>query len=309
MTDSATAAGRYPDFFIVGAPRCGTTFMYEYLGQHPQIFMPENKEPNYMCKDLDSGSFLDGLSFMRDEATYLRLFAPAPPGTLAGEASTWYLYSETAAGLIREKSPDAHIVIMLRDPVEMLYSLHGRRTYGGSEELGFADAIAAEEDRRAGRRIPSRARNIKALFYHDVGSYSAQVQRYLETFAADRVRVIIFEEFVKDTAAAYAETLRFLGVDPDFHPNFEVVNASASRRSQRLRQLMLTPAVVKIAKAVIPARVRPRVGPIVDALTSRESPRPPLDPALRSQLRAELRPDVLRLDSVLGRNVSGLWGY
>jgi hypothetical protein len=309
MIQTAAQASQYPDFYIVGAPRCGTTFMYEYLRQHPQIFMPDNKEPNFMCKDLDSGSYLDSLSFMRDEAAYIRLFAGAPAGSLRGEASTWYLYSETAAGLIKAMNPDSRVIIMLRDPVEMLYSLHGRRVYGGSEDLPFVDALEAEQDRRNGRRIPHRARNIKALFYREVGSYSRQVQRYLDTFPADRVHVVIFEEFRRDPAAAYAETLRFLGVDPDFHPQFAVVNASASRRSQRLRQLMLSPTVVRVARAVIPARVRPRVGPIVDALTSKETPRPPLDPTVRNQLQAELRPDVLKLDSVLGRDVSALWGY
>lgn len=300
----------FPDFYIVGAPRCGTTFMYEYLRQHPQIFMPDNKEPNFMCTDLDSGSYLDSVSFMRDEATYLHLFAAAPAGSVTGEASTWYLYSEAAAGRIRLQRPDARIIIMLRDPVEMLYSLHGRRVYGGSEDLTrFEDALAAEPDRRNGRRIPPRVRNAKALLYHDVGSYSRQVDRYFKTFPADQVRVIIFEEFRRDPAGAYAETLRFLGVRSDFHPQFEVVNASASRRSQRLRQLMLSPTLVKFGRAVIPARVRPRVGPIVDALTSKETPRPPLDPAIRARLQAELRPDVLRLNSLLGRQVSAIWGY
>lgn len=310
MSNPAGQSREFPDFYIVGAPRCGTTFMYEYLRQHPQIFMPDNKEPNFMCTDLDSGSYLDSVSFMRDEATYLRLFADAPAGSLTGEASTWYLYSEVAATRIRQKRPDARIIIMLRDPVEMLYSLHGRRVYGGSEDLTrFEDALGAEKDRRNGLRIPVRVRNAKALQYRDVGSYSRQVERYLETFPADRVRVIIFEEFRSDPAEAYADTLRFLGVSSDFHPQFEVVNASASRRSQRLRQLMLSPTAVRLGRAVIPARVRPRVGPIVDALTSKETPRQPLDPTTRDRLRAELRPDVLRLDSLLGRDVSGTWGY
>ena len=248
---------RYPDFYIVGAPRCGTTFMYEYLRQHPQIYMPDNKEPGFMCTDLDSGSYLDSVSFMRDEATYLGLFASAPPGTITGEGSTWYLYSEAAAGRIKQTNSDARAIIMLRDPVEMLYSLHGRRVYGGSEDLmRFEDALAAEADRRAGRRIPHRVRNRKALFYRDVGSYSRQVERYLTTLAPDRVHVIIFEEFTRDPAAAYLETLRFLGVDPEFRPNFEVVNASASRRSQRLRQLMLSPGLIRAARALIPVRMR-----------------------------------------------------
>jgi Sulfotransferase family len=144
MIQTAAQASQYPDFYIVGAPRCGTTFMYEYLRQHPQIFMPDNKEPNFMCKDLDSGSYLDSLSFMRDEAAYIRLFAGAPAGSLRGEASTWYLYSETAAGLIKAMNPDSRVIIMLRDPVEMLYSLHGRRVYGGSEGLPFVDAFEGE---------------------------------------------------------------------------------------------------------------------------------------------------------------------
>jgi hypothetical protein len=311
MTLTAAAASpRYPDFYIVGAPRCGTTFMYEYLRQHPQIFMPDNKEPNFMCSDLDSGSYLDGLSFMRDDAAYRALFRDAPAGALTGEASTWYLYSESAAARIRHLRPDARIIIMLRDPVQMLYSLHGRRVYGGSEDLTeFADALDAEADRREGRRISPRARNVKALFYRDVGSYSRQVERYLDTFPAEQVRVIIFEEFIKDVATAYTDTLRFLGVDTGVHPTFEVVNAGVERRSQRLRQLMLTPIVVRLAKAVIPPRLRPRVGPIVDALTSKELHRPPLDAAVRTRLQGELRSDVRRLDAVLGRNVSAIWGY
>ena len=177
------AAPRYPDFLIVGAPRCGTTFMYRYLNEHPQIYMSPTKEPQHFATDLDSGSYLDSVSFLRDRDAYKALFAGARADQLAGEASTWHLYSQEAAANIKVANPDARIIIMLRDPVEMLYSLHGRRLYGGSEDLrSFADALDAEADRRQGRRIPPRARNVQALLYRDVGRYSEQVKRYLDLF-------------------------------------------------------------------------------------------------------------------------------
>jgi hypothetical protein len=299
---------RYPDFFIVGAPRSGTTFMFDYLGMHPRIHVPGRKEPQFFATDLDSGSYLDSLSFMRDRDEYLRLFAGAREDQLTGEASTWYLYSTAAAQNIKAAAPDARIIAMLRHPVEMLYSLHGRRLYAGSEDLpDFADALAAEDDRRAGRRIPARARNVKALLYRDVGRYGEQLQRYMDTFGQDRVRVVVFEEFVKDPAAAYRGVLQSLGIDADFQPDFRIVNAGAARRSPRLQKVLLAPPVVKVARFVIPPRLRPAVGRAWDRLTTRRERRPPLDPQVAAALRADLLPDIEHLGRLLGRDMTEVW--
>lgn len=300
--------GRYPDFLIVGAPRSGTTFMFDYLGEHPQIYNSARKEPNFFATDLDSGSYLDSLSFMRERDEYVALFAGARPDQLAGEASTWYLYSKAAASNIRSANPLARIIIMLRHPVEMLYSLHGRRLYGGSENLpDFADALAAEGDRRLGRSIPPRARNVTALFYRDVGRYSEQVERYLDTFGRDGVHIGIFDDFIRDPAAAYRSVLKFLAVDPDFKPDFRVINAGASRRSWRLQQTMLSPRIVRLARAVIPPPVRPLVGRIVDGVNSRPQERPQLDPVVAADLREELLPDIVRLGELIGRDMEAIW--
>ncbi len=302
------AKRRFPDFFIVGAPRCGTTFMYHYLRQHPSIFMPDSKEPNHFCTDLDSGSYLDSLSFLRDEDAYLSLFQDAQPHQLTGEASTWYLYSKVAAANINSANPESRAIIMLRHPVEMLYSLHGRRVYGGSEDLErFEDALAAEEDRKQGRRMPPRVRNVTALFYRDVGRYTDQVARYLDAFGKDRVHVVIFEEFRGDPAQAYRETVRFLGADEGFLPEFAVVNASSARRSWRIQQALLSPTAVKAARFVLPVRVRPYVGRAWDRINTRGERRPPLDPRVRAQLWEELRPDVRRLSELVERDLIELW--
>ena len=209
-----------PDFVIPGAPRTGTTFMHEYLDQHPSIYMSPVKEPNHFATDLDSGGYLDSLTFMRDREKYLALFAGAAADQLTGEASTWYLLSKDAAKNLKANNPATKIIAMLREPVAMLHSLHLRRIYGGSEDIkNFEQALAAEPDRREGKRIPAKARNVKALQYHDVGRYSEQLERYLDAFSPDQVHVVIFEEFRKDPAEAYRGVLKFLGVDPLIHPD------------------------------------------------------------------------------------------
>ena len=104
-----------PNFFIVGAPRCGTTFLYETLRRHPDVFMPERKEPGFFCPDLDTGSSADSVFFVRDRDAYLRLFRDGAGCRLRGEATTWYLYSQAAPRLIHAHAPGAKIIAILRD--------------------------------------------------------------------------------------------------------------------------------------------------------------------------------------------------
>ena len=298
----------HPDFLIVGAPRCGTTFMYEYLNQHPRVFMSPIKEPNHFATDLDSGNYLDSISFMRDRQRYLALFSDARPDQLTGEASTWHLYSKAAAANIKAANPAARIVIMLRDPVEMMYSLHERRMYGGSEHLRrFEDALAAEADRRVGRQVAPQARNVKGLLYRDVARYATQVERYFDTFGRERVHVIVFDDFRADPASAYRRTLEFLGLDATFQPRFEVVNPALERRNLRLHQLAMSRPVQRTARLVLRGPLGPAVGRAWNALSTRGKRRRPLDPALAARLRDELRDDVSRLSELLGRDLLALW--
>ena len=308
MAPPAVRKNNPPDFVIPGAPRSGTTFMHPYLAKHPAIYMSPIKEPNHFATDLDSGSYLDSMTFLRDRARYLALYDKARAGQLTGEASTWYLFSRDAAANLHASNPQTRAVIMLRDPVTMLHSLHLRRLYGGSEDLAsFEDALAAEDDRRAGRRIPVRARNVKSLIYRDVGRYAEQVERFLDQFGRDQVLILIFEEFRADPATAYRRTLEFLGVDPAFTPDFSVVNSGMARRSWRLQQLLLSPRVVRVARAVIPPRLRPAVGRTWDRINSRGQRPAPLDPDVARRLRADLQPDIDRLGRLIERDLSLVW--
>ncbi|HEX3220479.1 MAG TPA: sulfotransferase [Candidatus Limnocylindria bacterium] len=291
-----------PNFFIVGAPRCGTTAMYEYLRQHPDVFMPYRKEPVFF------GSDLTKRRPPMTEAEYLELFRPGASRSRRGEATVWYLYSQTAPGEIRAFSQDPRIIIMLRNPVDMMYSLHSQLFFSANEDLAdFGAAIAAEEDRRQGRRMPPRARRPEGLQYRACGRYAAHVRRYLEAFGPDAVRVIIYDDFSSDAAASYRQTLAFLGVDPSFQPDFSVVNRSKAPRSRWLQQLTYAPWFMRTT-ARLPKPVNHLIRRSLKRLNFREQPRTMLDPQLRARLTQEMAPDVAELGELLGRDLSS-WSH
>src|SRR5271165_4331492 len=144
-----SSAKQKPDVFIVGAPKCGTSAMDQYLAAHPQVFMAQ-KEMHGFGADLRFGAQF----YRRDLAAYLDEFASRKGEIRAGEASVWYLFSKQAAAEIHAFNPEARIIIMLREPAEMLYSLYSQFRFDGNEHLRtFEEALAAEDDRRAGRRM------------------------------------------------------------------------------------------------------------------------------------------------------------
>ena len=293
---------RKPDFFIVGAPKCGTTAMYAFLRQHPDIFMPEVKEPHFF------GSDLINRYGIQDETKYLALFAPATTEKRLGEGSVWYLYSQAAAREIKAYCPEARIIIMLRNPVDALYSLHSQRLRSGDETImDFREALLAEADRKRGRRIPKWTQVVQGMFYSETIRYAEQVERYFDVFGRERVRVILYDDFKQDPAEVYADTLRFLEVDPTFTPRFEVVNESRRLRSYVLRRMMKSPGLRACAKVMLPAGVRHTASHRIRRLNTAPSRAKPLDPELRAELKAQFAPEIEKLSLLLGRDLSH-WG-
>ena len=180
---------RKPNFFIVGAPRCATSAMNTYLKQHPEIFMAK-KESHFFATDLNAPHFT------KDKDKYLALFSKAGDEKRIGEASVMYLYSRQAASKIKEFCPRARIIIMLRNPVDMMYTLHRHNVYHGSENLiDFEVALNAEKERKKGLRIPKNVRLVEGLFYRELAKYTQQVKRYLDVFGQENVFVVIYDEF------------------------------------------------------------------------------------------------------------------
>lgn len=291
---------RRPDFFIVGAPKCGTTAMYRYLQQHPDIFMPVIKEPHYFATDLEA-SF-----FVQEEEAYLALFHEADSEKRVGEASTWYLYSEVAPSAIHAFDPAARIIIMLRNPADMMYSLHSHNLYVCEEDIPvFEDALAAETERKHGRRLPPKVDLVQNLYYRDAPRYAKRVRRYLDLFDPSQIHVILYDDFKEQTADVYVEVCRFLGVTTEFRPDFPVIYGNKKITKEKLHGLLMKPPdIVKRASSIVPVGLRKKGLRLLYRLTMRRAPRPEMKDSLREQLQAEFRPEVLELSAMIGRDLS-----
>ena len=289
-----------PDFFVVGVFKSGTTALYEQLRRHPQIFMPFHKEPLYFGDDLTR-------RYGRmSESDYLRLFNGAKPGQRVGEASSWYLYSTSAAKEIRAFSPDAQILVILRNPVDVMYAQHNQLIFNVIEDLpDFEAALAAEADRRAGRRLPSGPINIENLFYRHSVKFSEQLERYFATFGRDKVHVMLYDDLRRDGAQVVRGALEYLGVDPALAQTPPKANESRRVRSPLVQKLIFAP------KLLLPLAPMLRRFPFVRALRTRmlamnseATPRQPMDPQLRRQLLEEQKPEIERLGRLIGRDLS-----
>jgi hypothetical protein len=284
--------------------------MYTYLRQHPDVFMPDNKEPRFHCSDLDSGSDADAKFFIRDEAEYLALFDAAGGAKRIGEGCIFNLYSTVAAQSIRAMSPDARIISLLREPVEQMYSFHAVRRRNATEDLDFAAALDAEADRRDGRRLPKLARNLKMYQYRAVASYSDQVARYFEAFGRDNVLVLIYEELRSEPRTAYLQTLDFLGLDSHADVDLSPANVHRENAVPAIARWLRDPRVEGRARSLLPRSMHRAAGDARRWLTAanmRPVARTPLDPGLRTSLEQEFAPEVARLGQLLGRNLAELW--
>lgn len=293
---------KIPNFFIVGAPKCGTTALYTYLRQHPDIFMPDLKELNFFCTDLGVPSVA------ADEHEYLSLFVSPRNEERVGEASVWYLYSPQAAAAIKAFNSDSRIIIMLRQPVDMLYSLHSQRVYNGVESTtAFEVALngpSHSADKGSGLLIADGPP--AGPFGLEVGRYTAHVRRYLDVFGPERVKVILYDDLSKDASSVYRDVLKYLEVNPEFMPSFDIVNPNKRVRNVMLHRIVRTPSgpVRAIARALVPRRLRPRVAETIVGFNSKQAPRGAMSPDLRQRLTNELAPDLEDLGRLLRRDLT-----
>jgi Sulfotransferase domain len=295
-----------PDFLIVGAPKCGTTALAAYLAGHPDIYMAQ-KEMHFFGADLQFGPQF----FRRDHNAYRAEFGRWNGQTRTGEASVWYLFSRQAAAEIKAYSPEARIIILLREPVSMLYSLYHSYLYDGNEHLPtFAEALAAEKDRSLGRCITRQTYFAQGLAYRAVVSCSEQVRRYFDIFGRERVHVIIYDDLAADTIGTYRAALSFLGVSDTVDIPIGPINTNVSVKSHAMRKLLNDPLVRGTAVALRSWLPQPvfsliqSVGININELNKRPAPRQPMDPDLRHSLQREFAPEVERLSELLKRDLT-----
>lgn len=280
----------WPNFFIAGASKCGTSSLHAYLQTIPGIYMSRIKEPNFFSR-IAIADDNPMVKPVRDEKQYLRLFEEAGDAKVIGEASPSYLEDPEAPYLIERAAPGAKVLVSLRDPVERLYShylmmLNSRPGLGSFQEE-IERGLALQHNRSL------------AVLAPDLGLYFEQVQRFRSVFGADRFKVILFEEFTADVPATLREVLDFLGVD---HPvaDFKatVYREYGVARGPIVRYLWGNRAISQAAEVLIPTGLRRFIR---ETFLVKKVPKPKMDQATREYLQRYYGDDVKRLQALLGR--------
>jgi hypothetical protein len=308
-------AGRFPDFFLIGQPKSGSTALYELLRRHPGIFMPDVKEPMYFAGE----DCYSGAPYRLND--YLALFSPVTANEICGEASILYLWSPSAAERIAAVRPDARLIVMLREPVSFLRSLHLQFVQNHFELEGeFSRAMTAEDARRAGVHDPrSVLASPELLVYSEHVRYMQQLDRYLRHFDRDQLLVLIYDDFRRDNEATLRRVLEFLGRD-DVRAQPEgggMFNPSIRVRSTRLHHMLRRVRMgdgpgarrtKEILTTVVPSRsLRAAVWRAIEARLFSEPK--PLDSGFADDLRRRFKPEVEALSDFLHRDLVGEWGY
>lgn len=287
-----------PNFFIVGAQKSGTTALYWYLRQHPNVFMPERKEPSYFAFDGPPTFRGPGAAnrAVLDRAAYERLFDPGAGCAGRGEASTSYLYSTQAPPRILDAVPDARLMAILRHPADRAYSAFQQLKRDGREPArDFAEALALEP-----RRIEENW--AYGYRYRDFGYYGRQLARYYDLFPRDRIRVFLHEDLRDRPNDVVRDAFSFLGVDPAFTPDLSVEpNVSGIPRGGLVGFLIGFRSPLRPIVRALPRAIRERVK---QAGARRTLVRTRVDPELRDRLTADYAEDIRRLAALIGRDLS-----
>lgn len=292
---------RGPSFFIVGAAKSGTTSLWNYLGQHPGIFM--TTDPRF--KEL--GYYAPGAG-VEDKDDYLMFFEDAKPHQLIGETCNAYLTHPQSAGLIKQAQPDARIIISLRNPADRAFSLFTWMKAHGYEELtNFQEALDAEADRMKDDTFAKKHPHqlIWNYLYFESGRYAPQIKRYYDTFGRENVHIVLIDDLKADALAVCRSCFEFLGVDPDFVPEFEVLNPASQPKSQKL-QYFIRNKLPKIRQSLgLPKGMFSGAANKLMDMNKTAAKGERIDPETKKVLIDRYREDIAKTAELIGRDLSG----
>lgn len=275
---------RYPDFFIIGAPKCGTTALAGWLSENPGIFMCTPKEPNYYS--YRAGQVLPYMASARTPDQYFQLFAKAHPHQIIGDASTTYLRSEEAVCLLLKDNPLARLIVCLRNPLERVQSTHSQRMKSGWEpERDFATAWTKSK-----------------TDYIDACSAGQQVDRLLRNASRKQVLFLLNEDMREDPRATYESVLHFVGAPDDGKSDFPSLNERAVPRSLMLARILKESRGLRSNLGIrLPTGLRKYTLPLMNRSARVEEKG--LSPILRNEIVEMFRPDVELLQNLIERDL------
>jgi len=284
---------KWPNFFIVGAPKAGTSSLYTYLDSIPGIFMSMPKEPNYFSVKTISENSHTVMKPIRDKSKYLDLFKKVKDEKIIGEASPSYLSDPEAPKLIHEIAPEAKIIISLRDPVERTFSYYLMFIRGGFMKDSFHDEV-----QKALKLV--RIYNKRSLRL-ETGLYAEDIQRYHDIFGPEQVKIIIFEEFINDVKKTMKDILSFLDIDYELNEfDVEAYNKFGVPRSP-ISQFILRRGNLRRLAARFMSPSKRRI--LKEKILLKNEPKPEMPDEDREILRNFYREDVYKTEKILKRKL------
>jgi hypothetical protein len=290
-----------PNLFLVGAPKCGTTSLYYYLREHPEVYIPELKEPHFFAQELKNRNS----KVVYAPEQYRKLYQKAGVEKYRGDASVFYLYSCEAAANIRFFCPEAKIIIMLRNPVDMMFSMFRFSLKHGAETVNdFSKALALEEKRKAGLQVPNSVFLEAMLYYRSIADFAPQVERYMNLFPSEQIHIILYDDFAVNRTKTNQGLMDFLGisylqVDQNNHVNnTDAVEFNSSKFLNRMY-----PGQMSLIRKVLPETVRQKLQFTKSIIAAPNiSNAIPLE--LKETLIQEFAPKINKLEKLIDKDLS-----
>jgi hypothetical protein len=293
----------FPNFFVIGAPKSGTTSLCRYLEGHPNIFFSKLKEPQYF--NFDSSKWL-----RPSLKSYRSLFSTVNRELhkAVGEGSTCYLFSCVAVAEILKKRPDAKFIVMLRNPIELVQAWHSEMFWEGIEDISdFEKAWNMQEVRKSGGYIPRTCWEPNKLFYAEWGALGNQIERLLSVADRNAVKIILFEDFVANPKVIYEDVLSFLEVPADARTEFPIFNDNRMVRWPWLqRRVAFAANYFRMFRIItgLDLGIGTNVFPRILRINSNQASRIPISPDFRRYLQEYYRQDLKKLSALLDRDLS-----
>jgi len=308
-----------PNLFIVGQPKSGTSALYVMLQEHPEICMCDEKEPSIFAKDfLEESIKFHGKNIFchcTSIESYLELFHYKNE-KIIGEGSTHYLYSKVAAKYIHDFSPDAKIIIMLREPIDFMHALHSQQLAETREDIeDFEKALELEESRKQGKNIPKRTRCPAYHLYKTRTDYLNQIKRFTALFPKEQIQVLIFEDFKKDNSKYLKKIIKFLGINENYVPESKIINKNKTVRFRFLYHLVQSPGLKTFLRKRIKTKTYFYLKEFIDKIFFKEEKRKEIRTELYQKLKNEFKPMVQELNNYLLKekftdiDIVRLWKY
>jgi len=281
-----------PNFFIVGGAKCGTTNISYYLDQHPKVFISKLNEPYYFAR-LDTPKNFKRSSMITDYKKYLKLFKKAKNHKSVGEASSVYLSCPHSASEIKKTLPDAKIIISLRDPVERAHSSYLSYQFMSLDKRSFSNMLDEYEN-----QIKNNEFNIFNVL--EGGFYSKHIKRFQENFSSDKIKIIIFEEYIKNTIPTINSILSFLGIEETIEFDKPSKGSYRKPKNKLSKYLLENSSFRKISTFLVPTVTRQRIG---DRFFVNQTKKPQMESYERERLKRFYEYEIKELEKILRKKL------